>query len=296
MSDGDDRPRDRRGGPWWPPASRPRAVEGGLKARSTRGAIAQTWWSGRFIAVLESIIVGGRLQRGRNYARRGQVLSMDVTAGLVSALVQGSRVQPYRVRIGLDAFGQPEWAAAERALAGSAWYSAKLLAGEMPEDIEEVFADLGLALFPASAAELSMYCSCPDWQVPCKHIAAVFYLLAEAFDDDPFRILAWRGRDREELLAGLHAARGGVTVDPGEPAGVPLADCLGSFFALPAPLPVTSPPAASSVSILDQLPELRLAVRGRALPELLHPAYAAFRAPRDADDHDGGDAPAPATL
>jgi uncharacterized Zn finger protein len=307
VSDGEDRPRDRRGGPWWPPASRPRAVEGGLKARSTRGAIAQTWWSGRFIAVLESIIVGGRLQRGRNYARRGQVLSMDVTAGLVSALVQGSRVQPYRVRIGLDAFGQPEWAAAERALAGSAWYSAKLLAGEMPEDIEDVFAELGLALFPASATELSMYCSCPDWQVPCKHIAAVFYLLAEAFDDDPFRILAWRGREREELLAGLHAARGALTPGQAGPAGAPaaagppatagaaLADCLGSFFALPAPLPVTSPPAASSASILDQLPELRLAVRGRPLPELLHPAYAAFRAPRGTDDHNGGDAAAPVT-
>jgi uncharacterized Zn finger protein len=286
-------------------------VEGGLKARSTRGAIAQTWWSGRFIAVLESIIVGGRLGRGRNYARRGQVISLDVAAGMVSALVQGSRVQPYRVRIGLDAFGQPEWAAAERALAGSAWYSAKLLAGEMPEDIEDVFAELGLALFPASAAELSMYCSCPDWQVPCKHIAAVFYLLAEAFDDDPFSILAWRGRDREDLLAGLHAARAKLAADPGGPAGAPvpagapgpagvpvtagapLADCLGSFFALPAPLPVTSPPAASSASILDQLPELRLAVRGRPLPELLHPAYAAFRAPRSSDDQDAGGTTAP---
>ena len=313
MSDGEDRPRDRRGGPWWPPASRPRTVEGGLKARSTRGAIAQTWWSGRFIAVLESIIVGGRLQRGRTYARRGQVLSMEVTAGLVSALVQGSRVQPYRVRIGLDAFGQPEWAAAERVLAGSAWYSAKLLAGEMPEDIEDVFAELGLALFPASAAELSMYCSCPDWQVPCKHIAAVFYLLAEAFEDDPFSILAWRGRDREDLLAGLHAARAELAADPGSPAGAPvpagapgpagvpvtagapLADCLGSFFALPAPLPVTSPPAASSASILDQLPELRLAVRGRPLPELLHPAYAAFRAPRSSDNQDAGGTTAPSS-
>jgi uncharacterized Zn finger protein len=323
MTDGEDRRPSRRGGPWWPPASRPRAVEGGLKARSTRGAIAQTWWSGRFIAVLESIIVGGRLERGRNYARRGQVLSMDVTAGLVGALVQGSRVQPYRVRIGLDAFGQPEWAAAEQALAGSAWYSAKLLAGEMPEDIEDVFAELGLALFPASADELSMYCSCPDWEVPCKHIAAVFYLLAEAFDDDPFSILAWRGRDREELLAGLHAARGrlaagqggsagaavpggvpvagealvpgGVPVAGGAavPGGAPLADCLGSFFTLPAPLPMTSAPAALSASILDQLPELRLAVRGRPLPELLHPAYAAFRSPRGADDHDAGSATAP---
>jgi uncharacterized Zn finger protein len=131
----------------------------------------------------------------------------------------------------------------------------------------------------------------------------VFYLLAEAFDDDPFRILAWRGRDREELLAGLHAARGAHSPGQGGPARVPvtagapatvgaaLADCLGSFFALPAPLPVTSPPAESGASILDQLPELHLAVRGRPLSELLHPAYAAFRVPRGSDDH-AADGPA----
>jgi hypothetical protein len=76
-------------------------------------------------------------------------------------------------------------------------------------------------------------------------------------------------------------------------AGPPLADCLGSFFALPAPLPVTSPPAASSASILDQLPELRLAVRGHPLPDLLRPAYAAFRAPRGSEDQDAGSATAP---
>jgi uncharacterized Zn finger protein len=285
-SDADGR-RPRR---WFPAEpARPLAVSDGLKARSTRGAIAQTWWSGRFITVLEAIIVGGRLERGRNYARRGQVLSMEVTAGLVSALVQGSRVQPYRVRIGLAAFGAPEWDAAERALSGSAWYTAKLLAGEMPEDIEDVFADLGLALFPASAAELSMYCSCPDWEVPCKHIAAVFYLLAEAFDDDPFSILAWRGRSREEFLAGLHAARGGAGAAPGGPAAVPLADSLGSFFTLPAPLPVTSPPASSSAPVLDQVPPLPLALRGRALTDLLRPAYAAFGDGGVAGDHDAED-------
>jgi len=296
--------------PWWSESSRPLPVEGGLKARSTRGAIGQSWWSGRFIAVLESIIVGGRLQRGRNYARRGQVISLDVVPGMVSALVQGSRFQPYRVRVGLTAFGKPEWARLERALAESAWYSAKLLAGEMPEDIEEVFGQLGLALFPASSAELAMECSCPDWQVPCKHIAAVFYLLAETFDADPFAILAWRGREREELLANLHALRAAASGFPagpdsgadarrgagpgsaagpaspaGPPAGVPLADCLDSYFALPVPLPTTSPAATSSAALLDQLPEVTIAVRGRPLTELLLPAYVAF----GEQSTDGGD-------
>ena len=95
--------------------------------------------------------------------------------------------------------------------------------------------------------------------------------------------------------AGVPVPSGGAAAAGGPAAGPALADCLGSFFALPVPLPVTSPPAASSVSILDQLPELRLAVRGRPLPELLQPAYTAFRAPRDADDPDGGDAASPAT-
>lgn len=192
---------------WYPPPSRPRPVEGGIKARSTRGAIAQTWWSERFIAVLEDIGLGNRLQRGRSYARKGQVISLQVDAGLVTALVQGSRARPYRIRIGIPAFGKSQWAHVERTLAENAWYAAKLLSGEMPEDIEDVFAGLGLSLFPGTARELSLDCSCPDYAVPCKHLAATFYLLAESFDEDPFAILAWRGREREDLLANLAAAR-----------------------------------------------------------------------------------------
>lgn len=260
---------------WYPPPSRPLDVEGGMKARSKRGMIGQSWWSGRFVEVLEDMGLGSRLQRGRNYARRGQVISLEVDAGLVTALVQGSRARPYRVRLGITAFGKPEWAKLERALADNAWYLAKLLAGEMPEDIEEVFADQGLPLFPASAGELSMDCSCPDWEVPCKHIAAVFYLLAEAFDDDPFDILAWRGRDREDLLASLQAARtdGPPAADRVEHAGVPLADCLDGYFSRQGEVPRSSPPATASTSLLDQLPAVNVTVRGRGLPDLLRPAY-----------------------
>ncbi|HZD74798.1 MAG TPA: SWIM zinc finger family protein, partial [Actinomycetota bacterium] len=204
-------------GSWddWPPPSRPRRVEGGIKARSRRGQIGETWWSGRFIAILDALGMGPRLQRGRAYARAGQVLDLTVAPGTVGARVQGSRARPYRVRIALDRFTAAHWAQVESALAARALYSAKLLAGELPHSVEEVFASCGLSLFPSSAAELEMSCSCPDWAVPCKHIAATFYLLAEAFDRDPFLLLAWRGRPRDDLLARLRDLRALTGPAPG---------------------------------------------------------------------------------
>ncbi|MDF3311939.1 SWIM zinc finger family protein [Rhodococcus sp. T2V] len=263
---------------WYPPPSRPRPVEGGLKARSTRGAIAQSWWSERFIAVLEDIGLGNRLQRGRTYARKGQVISLEVAAGTVTALVQGSRARPYRVRIGIAAFGKSEWVQVERRLAENAWYTAKLLSGEMPGDIEDVFTGLDLSLFPATARDLSLDCSCPDRAVPCKHLAATFYLLAESFDDDPFAILAWRGREREDLLANLQAARtdGPPAADRTEPTTRPLADCLDTYYCMHTAPPAPRPPSTSATAILDQLPDIAVAVRGRPLVELLRPAYQAL--------------------
>jgi uncharacterized Zn finger protein len=273
-----------RGGRYPPPA-KPRPVEGGLKARRGRGTIGQTWWSERFVQVLEDIGLGNRLARGRAYARRGQVISLDIDAGLVSALVQGSRSRPYRVRVGITALGKAQWAAVEAALGASAWYTARLLAGEMPEDIEDVFSQAGYSLFPASSQELSMDCSCPDYEVPCKHIAAAFYLLAEAFDADPFAILAWRGRQRDDLLANLASAEPGsrrVAADQAEPPGPPLADLLATFYEPQGPIPATPAPATPSYAILAQLPEVAVAVREQPLAELLRPAYLAFGGGGDA--------------
>lgn len=276
-----------RGSQWnsrFPPPSKPRSVQGGLIARSKRGAIGETWWSERFIQVLTAIGVGTRLQRGRSYARKGQVISLDVDAGMVTAQVQGSRKRPYRVRIGLTAFGKAQWSELETALADNAWYLAKLLAGEMPEDIEEIFAGLDLTLFPADVSELSLDCSCPDWEVPCKHLAAVFYLLAESFDEDPFAILAWRGREREDLLANLRAARGsGVpAADATERTGPPLSESLDSFFALQGELPRPSVHRGAPDALLDHLPPVNVEVRGQPLKDLLRPGYRAL-----APDADG---------
>nr|WP_246220866.1 SWIM zinc finger family protein [Phytoactinopolyspora mesophila] len=138
-----------------------------------------------------------------------------------------------------------------------------------------------------------MTCSCPDWSVPCKHLAAVFYLLAEAFDDDPFAILAWRGRERDDLLKALSALRNGPaaardtaaadatagsTAAGGAAAGgaVPLTECLDSFFAAPRPAPRRTPVPAPSDAVLDQLPAIGVTVRDISLVDLLRPAYRAL--------------------
>jgi uncharacterized Zn finger protein len=195
----------------FPQYSKPIRVDGGLKARSERGAIGESWWSKRFLAVLESFALGTRLTRGRSYARAGQVLSLTIAPGQITANVQGSRPKPYKVSIGLRVFDDALWHIIEVSLAEQAIFSARLLAGDMPADIEVVFEAANAPLFPATVGDLTMTCSCPDFQVPCKHIAATFYLLAEEFDADPFHILHWRGREKSALLARLKQLRSGHT-------------------------------------------------------------------------------------
>jgi uncharacterized Zn finger protein len=280
----------------WPPA-RPRRVEGGIRARSKRGAIGEQWWSRRFISVLESYGMSGRLARGRSYARAGQVLDFELSQGKVTARVQGSRVRPYQVRIGVLPLTTAQWRRVMRQLASQALFRAKLLAGEMPHEIEEVFGDCGTPLFPRSAADLEMHCSCPDWGVPCKHLAAVCYVLAEDFDRDPFGLLTWRGKGREELLAALRLIQAAAQPPPGseDPAGRPgpaagtgrvsidvqapaLAECLEAFWSpglSPARLRALSvaPGSAAPDLLLRMFSPPPVQVRGKDLADVLTPAY-----------------------
>lgn len=275
----------------FPPPSKPRAVDGGLVARSARGAIGEHWWSRRFLEVLESFAIGSRLTRGKNYARRGQVISLEVDPGVVTASVQGSRRTPYRVSIALPVFSELVWAKVEVTLTEQAIHSARLLAGEMPHDLEEVFLAAGAPLFPQRAKDLTLSCSCPDWEVPCKHVAATFYLLAESFDDDPFAILLWRGRSRKALLNRLRELRGGDAAHPAEedaalPAEGPrvgammaLADLAladGDFW---TGAPVPAPPVQAELPtdlLLRQLPVPGALLGGRDFVTYLAPLYAVF--------------------
>jgi uncharacterized Zn finger protein len=297
------------GGRWedWPPA-RPIRVDGGIRAKSKRGAIGEQWWSRRFISVLESYGMSGRLARGRSYARAGQVLDFELSQGKVTARVQGSRVRPYQVRIGVLPLTTAQWRRVQDRLASQALFRAKLLAGEMPHEIEEVFAECGTPLFPRSPADLDMHCSCPDWEVPCKHLAAVCYVLAEEFDRDPFGMLAWRGKARDELLTALRLIQGGGSgrgqagPDRGAPAddparphlgsldvpAPPLEECLDGFWSpglSPARLRAlaTAPDAGAPDLLLRMFPPPPVTVRRQDLADVLAPAYQRL----GADDVDG---------
>ena len=203
--------------------TRPRATRGGIKLQEKRGGTPANWWAKRWTEVLNACGLGGRLTRGRSYARSGQVLSIDVAAGEVTAKVQGSASKPYKVRMGFTPFTSAQWDAVVEELAGQAIYAAGMLAGEMPQDIERVFDATGLSLLPARMSDLETECSCPDWSNPCKHTAAVYCLLGEEFDRDPFLIFALRGMAQDELRARLTGATAGEETAPAAPVPQSLA-------------------------------------------------------------------------
>jgi uncharacterized Zn finger protein len=186
---------------------------------SRRRTFGLTWWGQRWIGALEALgaLYANRLPRGRTYARKGAVRDLVVAAGIVTAKVQGRRAQPYRVTVKLPTFSDEIWQAVSARLADAVGHAAALLDGRVPDDIDDLLSDCGVSLFPRPG-ELQTRCSCPDVANPCKHVAAVHYLLAETFDGDPFLLPALRGRDRDALLAGLRAARAGDTAGDGDVA------------------------------------------------------------------------------
>lgn len=185
---------------------------------------ARRWWVERWLELLDSYRFKKRLERGRNYAREGNVLSIDLVDKEVVALVQGSEAQPYKVRLSLEPFqdenqeralksmSQPpfsdeDWDFVLKTISEQAIFSAQLLAGEMPGEIEQVFTTNGLSLFPYTLTDVRSRCTCPDKANPCKHIAAVYYQLGDRFSEDPFLIFRLRGRSKPQILEGLRQLR-----------------------------------------------------------------------------------------
>ncbi|VAW31140.1 hypothetical protein MNBD_CHLOROFLEXI01-3079 [hydrothermal vent metagenome] len=207
----------------------------GIKAKSKRGAFVKSWWATRWIEAMEQLMDRGRLQRGRRYARKGQVVSLTEGTGEVVGKVQGSRKRPYKITIQIKPLTDTQWEQIIEALAARPIFMAQLLAGEMPQEIEEAFVDVNLSLFP-TVRDLTQDCNCPDWAEVCKHLAAVQYILAERFDEDPFLLFRLRGKTQDEILVALRKLQGvgGVeeTSVPEYDPPPPLSDSLNDFWGI----------------------------------------------------------------
>jgi uncharacterized Zn finger protein len=173
----------------------------------------EAWWVQRWVELLNTYRFKKRLERGRIYAREGHILSLEYKGSKVTALVQGTAEEPYKLSIWLDAFSDEDWNYVIDSLSEQAIYSAQLLAGEMPAEIEAVFTANGLSLYPFNLSEVHSKCSCPDPKNPCKHIAAVYYQLGDFFREDPFVLFQLRGRSRDSILDALRQRRQS-TADP----------------------------------------------------------------------------------
>lgn len=167
----------------------------------------ENWWADRWLGALYRFGWKGRLANGRLYADEGRVNQFSVEPGRVRAAVQGSRTHAYDVTIQIRPLPDSDWELIVDILSCQALFTAQLLAGEMPRDIEEVFVAAYAPLFPRTKEDIKAHCTCPDYANPCKHIAAVYYVLADHFDKDPFLIFHLRGRSREQLIGMLRTAR-----------------------------------------------------------------------------------------
>lgn len=265
-------------------SSRPRRAKGGIKAHSENGAFGRNWWAKKWLAALEKIMFRARLQRGQSYARMGQVLAIEELPDGMIAKVQGSRPKPYKVTIRARALTEEQWEKVLDALSGRAIFAAQLLAGEMPENIEEAFSAAGVSLFPRRSGDLITHCSCPDWANPCKHVAAVIYILGDRFDEDPFLLFRLRGRTQEQILDGLRQRRSSAgegfesvenAVEPEEAYIAPLEETVGRFWELADPLDDFAVHVALpsiDLPILKRLGEVDF-TQGYSLNDLLGSAY-----------------------
>ena len=179
----------------------------GIRAQESRSGGARTWWARRWLEVLERMGLGARLGRGKHYAVSGQVTGMRLEGPHVEAQVVGTRPDPYRVTID---FRVPEGAAREAIVArikGEPMLAARLIADDMPTEVEQAFRDCGLDFCPGGKLAPGVYdmttaCSCPDYANPCKHVSAVLLILGEEIARRPMTLLELRGIAEEDIYEG----------------------------------------------------------------------------------------------
>ncbi|MBA4733944.1 SWIM zinc finger family protein [Synechococcus sp. A15-28] len=206
----------------------------GITTFGDEGLGQQPWWVEQWMELINGYRFKKRLERAWGYAREGNVTSIRFEGRRVHARVQGTGEDPYKVKLWLDVLNDEDWGYVLEALTQKARWSAQLLAGIMPSDIERAFAASGKRLFPFKLQEVRSECSCPDKANPCKHISAVYFLMGDRFSEDPFVLFQLRGRNRSKLLEDLAEQRREVLTKLAEQASAADDDTPADE---PAPLP-----------------------------------------------------------
>jgi uncharacterized Zn finger protein/DNA-binding XRE family transcriptional regulator len=163
------------------------------------GKIARTFWGEAWCEHLESFSdYENRLPRGRTYVRNGSVCHLDIARGEVNAMVSGSDL--YTVKVSIKTLSRKKWKGVKNRCAGQIASLLELLQGRLSENVMSVVTDRNNGLFPLPG-EISLQCSCPDWAVMCKHVAAVLYGVGARLDEEPELLFLLRGVDHEELIS-----------------------------------------------------------------------------------------------
>ncbi|MRH88907.1 hypothetical protein GFY24_15880 [Nocardia sp. SYP-A9097] len=195
-----------------------RAVSGGVSPRSRKGAaFARTWWGRSFLESVENVADPGRLTRGRSYARTGQVISYHLEPGAVAAEVQGSQPRPFISVLTLRQLRDDRLAELVDLVRATPGMLGEIASGALPKT-------LGPLLLPSTASELDFSCTCPDSGWPCKHVAAICYVIAERLDEQPKDLLTLRGVELDALIGSVQR----------ESAPLDSADLYGDGIELPA--------------------------------------------------------------
>lgn len=176
----------------------------GIRAQETRSGVNRVWWARKWMEILESMGLSGRLGRGKSYALSGQVTEFVIRASRVEATVVGTRPDPYTITID---FRVPDPESRKRIIAAikaEPMYIARLLVDDLPQEIEDFFAKEGYTLFPGGKIAPRVYdmttkCSCPDYANPCKHTTAALIILGEEIARRPMTLLECRGITMKDL-------------------------------------------------------------------------------------------------
>jgi uncharacterized Zn finger protein len=166
---------------------------------SHRQALSDTPWGQAWNRhLMEHSHYASRMPRGRTLLRKGSVMDLDVSPGVITAIVAGTQV--YDITIKVAPLDEDRWAAIQRACHGRIANVVDLLSGDVSPEVMRTVTHPEEGLFP-QPSDLRCICRCPDESDLCEHSAAVLYAVGIHLDDHPSALFSLRHAAPDALVA-----------------------------------------------------------------------------------------------